>query len=224
MAVLNMAGDMPMENAHADAQTEISHPVIEYTINGMNRVKPRPTRLRALMTRVKKAMQWKPLAPFETTKFCFEMMTKAALSNLAILANNEYDLHKVITGEEASNTSLRPGSEFQQIDFLEPICQNHPLWPRVHRMLTKGFMMTLRRISDVDQAHDVIEAIWYGNHKLTQKNLTVVLEMLKEEVEKEWQLILPCSSILTIPEMIVSLLGLVNQNTINERGNTKTKW
>jgi hypothetical protein len=192
-------GNVPIENTPANAQTEINQPVCDHAASGTKRVKSWLTRLRSLMTRVEKAMQWKPLVPFENTKFRFEMTTKAALSNLAILADNAYDLPKVITGEEASNTPLRPGSEFRPIDVLEPICRNHPLWPQVHRMLTKGFTMPLRKIPDVDQAHNVIVAIRYGNHKSTQKNLTVVLEMLKEEVEKGWQFVLPCASIPTIP-------------------------
>jgi hypothetical protein len=84
--------------------------------------------------------------------------------------------------------------------------------------------MPLEDISELDRVEDVEEAIAYGNHKSTQKNPTIMLDMIQEEVERGWQLVLPCASLPLIPHAIVSPLGLVSQNTINERGETTTKW
>jgi hypothetical protein len=48
--------------------------------------------------------------------------------------------------------------------------------------------------------------------------------MLDDEVRYGWQLVLPAESVHVIPGTIVSPLGLVKQNTINEHGETTTKW
>jgi hypothetical protein len=91
-------------------------------------------------------------------------------------------------------------------------------------MLTTGFTMPLEKLDDKERLKDVQEALKYGNHKSTQQNPTIVREMLNDEVIRGWQLVLPRNSIGRIPEAIVSPLGLVRQNTINEMGETIQKW
>jgi hypothetical protein len=49
-------------------------------------------------------------------------------------------------------------------------------------------------------------------------------EMLKDEVSRGWQLILPCEAALQIPNAILAPLGLVKQDTINEFGEIIPKW
>jgi hypothetical protein len=107
---------------------------------------------------------------------------------------------------------------------LEPIFQNHPLWQQVKKTLTHGFTMPLRELPEADRVADVLEALRYGNHKSTQKNPSLVVEMLNEEVTRGWQLVLPCNKVPVIPGTIVSPLGLVCQKTIDEKGNTTDKW
>jgi hypothetical protein len=84
--------------------------------------------------------------------------------------------------------------------------------------------MPLSKLPDADRAADALEAIRYGNHKSTQRNPSIVIEMLNDEVTRGWQLVLPCSKIPMIPGTIVSPLGLVCQKTIDEAGNTTEKW
>jgi hypothetical protein len=183
-----------------------------------------PPKLKALMRKIDRALQWKPQFPFDDPIFKFQMTLEAAAKNLEILRENDYDLQRIITGPSAVNTPIRPGSEIRPVDVLEQICKHHPLWWRIRRMLTEGFTMPLDKLPETERVQDTYEAIRYGNHKSTQRNPSVVLEMLRDEVERGWQLVLPCASIPMIPGTIVSPLGLVNQNTINERGETTTKW
>jgi hypothetical protein len=91
-------------------------------------------------------------------------------------------------------------------------------------MMTTGFTMPLEALDDKERLKDVQEALRYGNHKSTQQNPAIVREMLNDEVNRGWQLVLPFDSIEQIPEAIVSPLGLVCQNTINELGETIQKW
>jgi hypothetical protein len=159
-----------------------------------------PTRLKSLMTRMDKAIRWKPSSPFDATELLrFEMTMEAAEENLKVLSRYNFDLHQAIMDPEAANTPLRPGSEFRPLDLLDPICENHPLWPRIRRTLAQGFTMPLKELPDAHRRIDVLEALKYGNHKSTQKNPAMVLEMLKEEVERGWQLVLPCANTPTIP-------------------------
>jgi hypothetical protein len=173
---------------------------------------------------VEKAMQWTPQYPFDTTELKFEPTPAAALHNYQVLENYDFDLQRLITGTGARNTPLRPGSEFRPIYFLEPIFRDHPLWERAKRTMTDGFTMPLRELADSDRVADVLEAIRYGNHKSTQMNPGIVIEMLNEEVTRGWQLVLPCDRIPLIPETIVSPLGLVCQKTIDEHGKSTDKW
>jgi hypothetical protein len=140
------------------------------------------------------------------------------------LEKYEFDLQEAITGPAAANTPLRPGSEFRPIWILTKIFYNHPLWDRARKTLKSGFTMPLEPLRDVDRVLDVLDALKYGNHKSTQQNPTIVREMLDDEVRHGWQLVLPAESIPVIPGTIVSPLGLVKQNTINEHGETTTKW
>jgi hypothetical protein len=108
--------------------------------------------------------------------------------------------------------------------LLDDIFQNHPLWWRARKTLTSGFTMPLYDIPELDRVQDVYEALRYGNHKSTQENPAVVLDILDDEVKHGWQLVLPSAKIPMIPGTIVSPLGLVKQNTINEHGETTVKW
>jgi hypothetical protein len=147
-----------------------------------------------------KAIRWKPSSPFDATELLrFEMTMEAAEENLKVLSRYNFDLHQAIMDPEAANTPLLPGSEFRPLDLLDPICENHPLWPRIRRTLAQGFTMPLKELPDAHRRIDVLEALKYGNHKSTQKNPAMVLEMLKEEVERGWQLVLPCANTPTIP-------------------------
>jgi hypothetical protein len=48
--------------------------------------------------------------------------------------------------------------------------------------------------------------------------------MLKDEVSRSWQLILPCEATLQILNAVIAPLGLVKQDTINEFREIIPKW
>jgi hypothetical protein len=182
------------------------------------------TQTTSLLTWIEKAIKWKPISPFDKSDFKFEVTMEAARHNYRVLEQHDFDLQQIISSTRERNTPLRPGSEFWPLYYLEPIFRGHPLWWRARKMIAEGFSMPLAKLPDVNRVADVFKAINYGNHKSTLKNPEIVLEMLGDEVARGWQLVLPCDRIASIPETIVSPLGLVNQNTINETGQTVTKW
>jgi hypothetical protein len=105
-----------------------------------------PARVKSLMRKIEKAMQWKPPSPFDSTDIRFEMTLEAAKENYRILADHQFDLQKIITSPSATNTPLRPGSEFRPVHLLAAICRNHPMWSRIRRMMTEGFTMPLTEL------------------------------------------------------------------------------
>jgi hypothetical protein len=193
-------------------------------IRPSTKIRPWPSRLKPWMGYITKAIEWTPPAPFNATDFRFETSMEAAEHNFRVLERQKFDLQEIITGSESENTPIRPGSEFRPIHLLDRILQNHPLWPRARRTLTRGFTMPMVDIPEENRKRDVSDALTYGNHKSTLLNPAVVLEMLDEEVKHGWQLVLPSRSITGIPGTIISPLGLVQQNTINELGETTVKW
>jgi hypothetical protein len=167
------------------------------------RIQPWPFRLKPLLSYIEEAIRWQPHRPFDATEFSFESSIGAAEHNFCILENYEFDLQAAITGPAAQNTPLRPGSEFRPVELLQKVFCNHPLWNQARETLKFGFTMPLHSLPDIDRVQDVFDALRYGNHKSTQQNPTVVLEMLAEEVSRGWQIVLPAEKIPMIPGTIV---------------------
>jgi hypothetical protein len=202
----------------------LSEPKRDPGIFPTTRIHPWPVRLKPWIGYIAKAIEWTPPTPFNATALRFETLMEAAEHNFRVLEQRKFDLQAIITGPESENTPIRPGSEFRPIHFLDRILRNHPLWPRARRTMTRGFTMPLTDIPEMDREQDVREALNYGNHKSTLLNPSVVLEILDDEVKHGWQLVLPSRQVSRIPGTIVSPLGLVQQNSINEHGETIVKW
>lgn len=189
---------------------------------------------------IRAAMTWEPAAPFPEPEFDFTLSLKSAQRNADILISSNFDIKKIrkvlppraqhsgeqtTAGEATQHPSITtPGSEFRPIHLLTKVFDNHPLWPRVRSMLQHGFHLPLHELEDRLRAKDVAEAIDYGNHKSATKNPEPLLRNLEEEVLQGWQLVIPISLIPRIPGAIVSPMGVVEQNTINEQGRINTKW
>jgi hypothetical protein len=122
-------------------------------------------------------------------------------------------------------SSLTPGSEFRPVELLAPLLSLHPLWPKFQERISAGADFPLREIADADRIANVTAHLARGNHKSAQGHEAKLIDMLKEEVERGWQLPLPKSEALTIKGCeVASLLGMVAQSTIDEKGNAKSKF
>ncbi len=60
--------------------------------------------------------------------------------------------------------------------------------------------------------------IQQGNHQSAKQRAPTLEKMMSSEVRHGWQLPLPLSAALLIPHAVVAPMGLVEQATINERG------
>jgi hypothetical protein len=117
-----------------------------------------------------------------------------------------------------------PGSEFRPLHLLDGFMEDHPLWPRVRRMLNNGFDLPLVELNELDRVQDVYDALAYGNHKSASKHSAPLLQILDDEVTRGWQLVIPAHIVPKIPGSIVSPMGVVEQNTIDEQGRITNKW
>jgi hypothetical protein len=163
-------------------------------------------------------------APQPTTQLTqprFEWSIAAADHNLAVLQKHALDLETALAAQPFS--SLTPGSEFRPVELLATLLSMHPLWPKFQERISNGAEFPLREIADADRIADVHANLTRGNHKSAQGHKARLIDMLKDEVERGWQLPLPRSAALLIKGYEVTPLGMVAQTTIDGKGNAKSK-
>ncbi len=151
------------------------------------------------------------------TEFRFEWSNAAAAHNLAVLRRYSLDLGAAIRAQPFS--ALTPGSEFRAPELLAPFLSAHPLWSRFLDRISEGAEFPLREISETDRLADVRANLARGNHKSARGHEAKLIEMLKEEVGRGWQLPLPREAALEIRGCEVAPLGMVAQTSIDEKGN-----
>ena len=137
-----------------------------------------------------------PKPTTQPTKFRFEWSIAAADHNLAVLQKHALDLETALAAQPFS--SLTPGSEFRPVELLAPLLSMHPLWPKFQGRISNGAEIPLREIADADRIADVHANLTRGNQKSAQGHEARLIGMLKEEVERGWQLPLPRSAALLI--------------------------
>ncbi|KAI2492527.1 hypothetical protein MHU86_22009 [Fragilaria crotonensis] len=131
------------------------------------------------------------------TDFMFEWTHVAAAHNLATLRRFNFDWGTALAAQPFS--TLTPGSEFRPAETLAPLLSRHPLWRRFRERITAGAEFPLLPIDDVDRRTDVIAALARGNHKSARGHEAKLLDMLKDEVRRGWQLPLPKEAALDLP-------------------------
>ena len=114
-------------------------------------------------------------------------------------------------------SAVTPGSEFRHAALLAPLLSAHPLWPRFNELISEGAEFPLREISDADRLDNVRDNLARGNHKSARGHEAKLIAMLKDEVERGWQLPLPKEAALEIKGCEVALLGMVAQTSIDEK-------
>ena len=89
--------------------------------------------------------------------------------------------------------------------------------------LTTGVTYSCSSILENERLEDLHLNIERGNHKSANLDPTLLTKTMRDEVLRGWQLILPTAVIVQIPGAIVSPMGIVHQETINEQGNPEDK-
>ena len=160
--------------------------------------------------------------PTRCPQFAFQWFSLAAQMNFEILHRYGMDLDVAFAAQPF--LSLTVGSEFCPAAVLAPLCFRHPLWPRVHHWLTTSIRYPLEPLHESDQIADLTAMLEHGNHQLATFHHAQLVQMLTDEVERGWQLILPCATTLLVPGAVIALLGMVLQDSIDEHGEIVPKW
>lgn len=152
----------------------------------------------------------------------FEITPEAvAYSNFQVLLHHKFDLQRCITAE---NTICTPGSEFRDITLLDPLLENHPLWPTVKRSITEGVSMYLFHEPDEEQRSlENNELISRHNHKSAKLNPEVITNSLSQEIIRGYAFVIPIDEVHRLPSAMVCPLGIVEQTSLSHDGSRKIK-
>ena len=162
-----------------------------------------------------------PPSRTHTTAFHFDWTPAAAAHNLAVLRRYKGDLRVALASQPFSTIS--PGSEFRPAHLLAPLLSCHPLWSAFANRITDGAEFPLRDIPDAERLADVAASLARGNHKSARGHEAKLLEMLRDEVKRGWQLPLPKEAAMELPHCEVAPLGVVTQSTVGADGTKETK-
>jgi hypothetical protein len=154
-------------------------------------------------------------------EFRFEWSADAAAHNWDLLRRHDRDLGAALRAQPFSTLTF--GSEFRPAHFLAPLLSSHPLWGRFVERITYGAAFPLRDISYADRLSAVRANLARGNHKSAHNHERSLISMLKDKVERGWQLPLPEEAALKMPGCEVTPLGMVVQTTIDEEGEPQRK-
>jgi len=205
------ASDDPSGGSHDDAP--ISHRQakrIKATANDHPKVWPE--KMMTIIKSIVESFSPRPDKPL----FEFAMTSEAAEKNFLILKSFNFDMKKVL--EAQANTPMGYGSEFRKGDILQPLLQNHPLWPRLTNLLKLGSQWPTTPISEEDRVADLLEALSFGNHKGASSQPKLLEELVTNDVVHGYALPLPLDKITRIPGICMAPLNIQPQWTINERG------
>ncbi len=110
------------------------------------------------------------------------------------------------------------GSEFREVATLSSIFQRHPNWKRMSRILTHGSEWPLEPINDECRLADVREALIFGNHKGASVKPDLLLQLMSKDVHFGYCLPLPLAKAEKNPGILIALMNIQKQNTIDEFG------
>lgn len=157
-----------------------------------------------------------PKIEMKKPSFIFEMNQEAAQHNWKILEESDLDLGKAL--ENQRGTQLDPGSEFRPTEILEPLLENHPLWPRLNDQLKHGADFPLDDLGIKERKEDVEEALIFGNHKGADDNEELFHEMMLDDVTLGYSIPIPRDKVCMLPEAVISPMNIQDQHGINEKG------
>ena len=125
-----------------------------------------------------------PSPTLKTPTFHFQNSKEAATHNWNILLDHNLNLGQALRAQPFS--PLSPGSEFRHPSILEPILNQHPLWPQLRNELTEGTRFPLEPLSEEKRKKDIQEAIAFGNHKGVRDNKKIFNEIMENDVKRGW--------------------------------------
>jgi hypothetical protein len=86
------------------------------------------------------------------------------------------------------------------------------------KVLKHGSNWPLEEISKEERQEEVIDALTFGNHKGALAKQDLLCKLIGKDVKYGYSLVLPLSSITSIPGICIALMNIMAQNTIDEFG------
>ena len=161
-----------------------------------------------------------PIATPTKSKFKFTPTSESAEHNWSILKSHK-NLGDALIAE--ANSPLQYGSEFRDPSILHELFKHHPLWGRMHKILTEGINYPLSPLSTSIRAADLDECLEFGNHKGVKTHKKLFKGLMDTDVNYAYSLILPRRVVRHIPNAMMAPLNIIEQNTITELGEITKK-
>ncbi|MFN9981490.1 MAG: hypothetical protein ACK53Y_16315 [bacterium] len=153
--------------------------------------------------------------------FIFKMCSSAAGFNAKVLVDNNFDLASIIARRHPSQLSY--GSEFRDPVLLKELLRHHPFWPRLNSILAEGAHFPLEEISSEERESDLLFHSSRGNHKSASKNMEILRDIIKEDIERGFAIPLPITALHFFKNASLAPLGCVQQSLIDMVGNRVVK-
>jgi len=154
--------------------------------------------------------------------FIFKLCPSAAGFNAKVLADHNFELDSIISHQHPSQLSY--GSEFRDPDLLEELLGQHPYWPRLKSILAEGAHFPLNEISSEEREADLIYHASRGNHKSASKNIEILRDIVREDVERGFAIPLPITALHFLKDASLVPLGCVQQSSVDPLGNRVVKY
>ena len=138
----------------------------------------RPLTASELVSALDSALAWSPSAP-AAPPLQFEWSRAAAHHNFHALQSAQFSLERLLAHAPWSPLSF--GSEFRPVHLLAPLLRHHPLWPNVHRWLTRGVSFPLDPLPEADRLQDLRLNLARGNHKSATAHMGTVISLLQDK-------------------------------------------
>jgi hypothetical protein len=153
----------------------------------------------------------------------FEMTQEAAAHNSQLLADNNFDLDKFLTANK--ETTLGYGSEFRSIQQLRTILGEHPNFPELELILSKGMDYRFRKeLTETARQEELLAILARGNHKSAEHRSEHVAKALGKDVEHGFSLPILPETVHQIAGAMAQPLGMAEQLTLTESGARAPKF
>ncbi len=158
----------------------------------------------------------RPCATPTPPEFSFKFTDDGAAYNLEVLRKYNLNLGKALKAQQDS--PLGNGKEFKPPSVLQQVFGLHPLLSQMEAFLLEGSKRPLAEISKHEQQQDLVNALTFGNHKGALQKPVILKKLIAKDVKYGYSLPAPLSSIQSIPGLVMALMNIMEQNTIDEFG------
>ena len=163
-----------------------------------------------------------PSQPIGEPAFQFAFTAEATTHNTEVLRQHQFDLAKAILSQ--LHSPLGYGSEFRQVDILEVLCRDHPLWPRLKRYIVEGVSYQTAVVDEQIRKSNLKAAIKRGNHASANLHPDEIHKLMMKDVGHGFVLPLSLEGINNLRGAELAPLGVAKQFSIDENGEQIPKF